>query len=376
MRNPKVAVKWKYIAFVIICSLFLYFFANYSILRPSPLNIHTKEYCIGVLLLVVYFVNAFVLHPLFYQQNRTVAYAVGSVISVLLAIVVEFSWLYSDIMSCIPDVLTSKEAHSYYWGCVWFATLRDSGLLAFTFLLCEFHRSREEGKNTEALLLKSGDQILVKDSARNTILLNYKTIRYCEQEQNVTKIYGKEDNIYFRYGSLKKFKNLFDSEHFIQINRNTLVASRLITAYSDGQLWLDSEKSPFEVSSSFLEQENLRALIPKLDSTSESARGAKQNKTPILENKKTARVLQLITDNPIISAVRLSEITRLSQSTINRILLQLKAEKLVEYVGSKKSGGYRAVGAQTVASETAEHGDREGMAKKEASFKSASLNHV
>lgn len=363
MENPKIAVKWKYIALVIICSLFLYFFANYSILRPSPLNIHTKEYCIGVLLLVVYFVNAFVLHPLFYQQNRAVAYAVGSIISVLLAIVVEFTWLYSDIMSCIPDVLTPKEAHSYYWGCVWFATLRNSGLLAFTFLLCEFHRSQKEGENTEALLLKSGDQILVRDSASNTILLNYKTIRYCEQEQNVTKIYGKEDNIFFRYGSLKSFKNLFGSENFIQINRNTLVASKLISAYSGGQLWLENENTPFEVSSTFLEQADLHALIPKLDSSSESTRGAKQNKTPILENKKTAKILQLITDNPIIPAVRPSEITRFSQSTINRILLQLKAENLVEYVGSKKSGGYRVVGA-TQEGETAKTDRQENAIEK------------
>jgi hypothetical protein len=282
MTNSNNSKKWKYFALMITCAIFLYFFTNYSLLRPSPSAFHNKEYCIGVLLLVVYFVNAFVLHPLFYQQNRTVAYAVGSVISVLFTIVVEFSWLYSDIMSCIPDVLTSKEAHSYYWGCVWFATLRNSGLLAFTFLLCEFFRSQAEEKNTEALLLKSGDQILVKDSASNTILLNYKTIRYCEQEQNVTKIYGKEDNVYFRYGSLKSFKNLFGSEHFIQINRNTLVAGKLISAYSGGQLWLENENTPFEVSSTYLEQADLQALIPKLDSSSERARGGKaeQNTNP------------------------------------------------------------------------------------------------
>lgn len=97
MENPKIAVKWKYIALVIICSLFLYFFANYSILRPSPLNIHTKEYCIGVLLLVVYFVNAFVLHPLFYQQNRAVL-----MLSVLSSVC--FWRLLSNLRGCIPTL--------------------------------------------------------------------------------------------------------------------------------------------------------------------------------------------------------------------------------------------------------------------------------
>ena len=75
------------------------------------------------------------------------------------------------------------------------------------------------------------------------------------------------------------------------------------------------------------------------------------------------QVLQLITDNPIIPAVRLSEITRFSQSTINRILLQLKAENIVEYVGSKKSGGYRVVGA-TQEGETAETDQQENAIEK------------
>ena len=35
------------------------------------------------------------------------------------------------------------------------------------------------------------------------------------------------------------------------------------------------------------------------------------------------------------------ERTHFSQSTVNRILGQLKADGLIEYAGSKKTGGYR-----------------------------------
>ncbi len=37
------------------------------------------------------------------------------------------------------------------------------------------------------------------------------------------------------------------------------------------------------------------------------------------------------------------ERTHFSQSTVNRILGQLKADGLIEYDGSKKTGGYRVV---------------------------------
>ena len=66
----------------------------------------------------------------------------------------------------------------------------------------------------------------------------------------------------------------------------------------------------------------------------------KKEKGDSMDNKNTQSVYQIIIENPFISAVKLADQTRLSQSTINRILKQLKDEGLVEYVGSKKTGGY------------------------------------
>jgi hypothetical protein len=276
------------------------------------------------------------------------AYAVWSVISLLLAIIAEFSWLYSDIMDCLLDTLTLKDALSYYWVCISFASLRDAGLISFTFLLCEFFRNQTNEKDTETLLLKSDDKLLVKDLENNSILLNYKTIRYCVQEQNITKIYGKENNVYFRYGSLKNLKDLFGNEYFIQINRNTLVAIRLIKKCSEGQLWLVNENTPFEVSPAFQEQKGLQMISPKADSSSESEENPTPGKASVLENKKNADIFQIITDNPEISAVRISELTHLSLSTVNRILKQLKDEHRIEYTGSKKTGGYHTLPAKDI----------------------------
>jgi len=37
------------------------------------------------------------------------------------------------------------------------------------------------------------------------------------------------------------------------------------------------------------------------------------------------------------------ELRSISQATVNRILKKLKDEGLIEYVGSKKTGGYHAI---------------------------------
>ena len=65
-------------------------------------------------------------------------------------------------------------------------------------------------------------------------------------------------------------------------------------------------------------------------------------KKPV-DNKKRQDVFHIISENPIISAVKLAELSQLSQSTVNRTLKQLKDEGLIEYVGSKKTGGYMMV---------------------------------
>ena len=117
MTYPNFSSKWKYLVLIIVCAIFLYFFTNYSMLRPSSPNARNKEYFIGLLLICVCTLNGFVLHPLLFQKNKTTAYVGYTVISLLAALVVEFTWLYSDIMGCILGNFTQKEAHHYYLGC-------------------------------------------------------------------------------------------------------------------------------------------------------------------------------------------------------------------------------------------------------------------
>ena len=340
MTNSMFSAKWKYLTHIIICAVFLYMFCNNSLLRPSSHTAQNKEYCLGVLLLVICYLNAFVFHPLFFQRNKTIIYLVSTFGSVLIALVVECLWLYPDIMNCVQNSLPPHEARLYYWGCVFFVFLRDIGLMSFTFLITEFFRNRYNEKNAEKLVLQSENKLFVKDTADNIVLLNYKDIRFCEQEQNTTKIYGKEDQVFFRYGSLKSFQDMFEEGSFLQTDRKTLVAKTRIRKYSDGQLLLADGNKPFEVSPLFRNQKELLSFEVRSKNPQREGEN-KKGKNDSTENKRAMDVYQLIADNPGVSAVSISKRIQHSLSTVNRILAQLKKEGLIEYVGSKKTGGYR-----------------------------------
>ena len=343
MIYSMISPKWKHLTHIILCAAFLYLFCNNTLLRPSFPNAQNKEYCLGVMLLLLCYMNAFVFHPMFFQRNKTTAYLVSTFGSMLVGLTVECLWMYPGIMNCIRETMSAKDARSYYLGCVFFVSLRDIGLMSFTFLVCEFYRNRHNEKNTEKLVLQSENKLFVKDLTGNTVLLNYKDIRFCEQEQNITKIYGKEGRIFFRYGSLKSFQEMLAEGFFVQINRKTLVAKTQIQKYVDGQLWLADEKEPLEVSLAFRNQKEL--LISEVRSKNQKKEGEKNSKgkDTSTENKRATEVFRIIASNPGISAVSISEKIQQSLSTVNRALRQLREEGLIEYTGSKKTGGYRVV---------------------------------
>lgn len=56
------------------------------------------------------------------------------------------------------------------------------------------------------------------------------------------------------------------------------------------------------------------------------------------------RIKSLIAENPGISAMRIVEMSDKSESTIRRTLALLKKQGILEYRGSKKTGGYYAIG--------------------------------
>ena len=60
-----------------------------------------------------------------------------------------------------------------------------------------------------------------------------------------------------------------------------------------------------------------------------------------LEKSASQLVLDYINGHPGCKGSDITQFCRLSLSSVNRTLKQLRDEGLIEYVGSKKTGGYR-----------------------------------
>ena len=134
-------------------------------------------------------------------------------------------------------------------------------------------------------------KITVEDAGGNTVLLRTNSILYCEQEENYTKIYCKDNQAFTRYGSLTKTLSLLGTELFVQINRKTIVLKKSITSYENGMLWVSGDGNPFEVSTAYQHLFSDSATAKKND---EKTDGNPQQK----ENQKETVIYRLVAENP------------------------------------------------------------------------------
>lgn len=337
------------IAQLVFCILFLFLFVNNSMLRPSAPGIHHKEYFIGAILLVMIYTNALFLYPKYYRCHRIAQYVLLSLLCIIVTLVAEFAWIYNDVIGELRTVLSERDAQAYFWGCTFFVFLRNAGFLAVTFLLCDIIWLRHKENRYDRMLAEKTGNITVEDVGGNTVLLKTNSIIYCEQEENYTKIYCKNNQAFTRYGSLTKTHSLLGTESFVQINRKTIVLKKSIASYNNGMLWILGEEKPFEVTTAYQYLFPDPIAVKQTDEkTPDTGNGGKETggEAHQKEIQKDNVIFQLVTENPGISAVQLASKSQLSQSTTNRIIARLKKQGLIRHVGSNKTGGYEAANGE------------------------------
>ncbi|MBO7647423.1 MAG: winged helix-turn-helix transcriptional regulator [Bacteroidales bacterium] len=325
------------------CGLFLYLFVKNALLRPACESPNT-EVLIGLSLVALVYVNAYIFHPLLYRKNQTLLYIIATLLSVSAALAVELFLAYPQLLVSLGETVGMSKARNILLWTLPFVLSRDMGLVSFSFLICEFLATRRYGETVKKLVLDEKNLLLANDEEGNPALVAIGNIRFYVQERNYGKIFCGEGKPLFYYGSLKQFLLLDDGAQFVQVSRNTLVATAHILSYKNGSLLLENEKDPFPVSPTFMEEvrQKLSDIKPNME-TGAPASGIKQKGKDNHLEKKRKSILNCIAKEPGVSSVSLSAITGFSHSTVNRILGQLKKEGLIEYRGSKKKGGYFVV---------------------------------
>lgn len=377
---------FRFAAQVICATVVILVFGNFCRLRHIAWPCLYKEYLSGVIALVPVFLNFYVFFPLFYLKNKNTNYLILTCLSVIIACLGEMWMVYPQIYS-VAMYHSTAEAASYSVFidglCVLF---RDSAFVCFAFLvkaLCENRQYRHEMESQVLVShhqiqaqmdenLISGNNEISADNQPDTlttektktaqkqlrgksfeekemVLLDVDNILYCQQDHNYTYMYLVDGQRYFRYGSLQEVMGLLTDANGVQISRNTFVLYRHIVRYDHEAVYLRNPHTDKEngLSISSYYRESAQSLLGqhfrKVVTENRKQRKEFSDITSDKRRKQTASVYSFIANHPGCSAVEIKKHKHLSISTIQRIVVILKRRGMVEYRGSKRSGGYYAV---------------------------------
>ena len=269
-------------------------------------------------------------------------------------------------------MITNNSPQEYYVIMVILLFLRDTCFVFFFFLINLLESTYDENKDVNILLQNTNELLVARTDDKNKTLVTVRSadIAYCQQNENYAYMYLINGTKVYRNCSLKNLYELLTPSKAVRISRKTLVPYRHIESYDNRSVYvIVSDKDlpiGLEITDSYRQQalqllkkhcsfdKNIETETHPVITTVSAAQkssNAQQTRDTVQacdsdknEDKQTASmVLSFISEHPDCKGSDIAEHLHVSLSTVNRILAQLKAEGLVEYVGSKKTGGYQAV---------------------------------
>ena len=384
---------WNLFALLTFSILVILFFGNFTTLRLPALGAMYKEYLTGVIVLVIFYANRYFLYPYYYLKNRKVNFMIISISCLIAAVFIESFLIYPQIYGILQKSYPEQRVVKYIIIFALYMFLRDAAILFTSFAWCEFERSLRKNDSYEMRIRELANEIPIdqiqedkdtnmagtestpssEDLAQEDVdnpnsslseipefrlFLSLNKIWYCEQARNATIIHDINDNLYLRYGSLKKIITLIGFENVIQITRDIVLIKKYIQHVEKDQVVIENpishDTKSFQWSTVFFKEEYLSMKVMADDlsldqnATLQSADNDKktnysEQRLTLLNQKKAKSVYKYISKHPFCKSDSIGKETHISTGTLHRILAQLKADGLIEYVGSKKTGGYRAV---------------------------------
>ncbi len=374
-------------------------------LRLPAVGALYKEYLSGCIVLLLFYFQKMVIYPKI-RFGIITRYLWIGLFAAMIAATLEMLLVFPQVMEILMSNYSKKESFRVLLSFSLFIFLRNVAILVVSYFVSEFKnqkqlcntyeiRIRENSKEipvvpveekirkeliafpssskeqttfvTEETSEESGQSPCDTNSATADYLdeLRYLPIAkiwYCIQMKNTLFVYSLDNRLYFRSHSLKKFKNLIGEHFFFQVSKDTLVMRKYISNVSDRFVEttnpITKEKRTFDISDAYLTDELIfwkpeKNIVnhEQLDDshiTKESKPTEYANRPNPLKEKRIKTIYSYISKHPYCKNPAISEKTKIPVGTVNRILADLKDAGLkdaglIEYVGSKKTGGYQAV---------------------------------
>lgn len=335
---------------VLFCVSLLWFFTQNAFLRPYA-GSASKEIITGLLLLGSMYANYFLLYPKLYEQNAHILYWLSLAAVVFFIAFLDLAIAYSYISKCNASTIGAVGFLNYFAKRLLFIAGRNLAFNFFPFMFKERKQLQQTLESEIKVVYKDTQLIDIIDDEKNVCLIPKDSIYYCLQNGNYTWIYTVENKRHTRPGSMKHLEQLFGKEDFIRISKKLLLPYQYIKRCRENEVFM--KKMPWqEVPLSFKidssdNEEIAERIINRLrafrDSKTDNKALPRKARKPVQPSEeKINAVLLYIQEHPGCRCSEISAQTNFSSSSVERCIAELRKQGLVEHIGTKKDGGYRA----------------------------------
>lgn len=231
---------------------------------------------------------------------------------------------------------------------------RDFALLVIVGLIADnislLGKQREENHE----LLRARNQLIAKKQGM-IYVIDFATIYRCQQNKNYVTLFSIDGQRYKKRISLKDLEDLLREKGFVRISKSDLISLSAIKKCEDNLLVLRKEVTTntksITIGTKYVETavpDILQFLQNNPESEPETDDSKKEQSDDCKQGSNNPSPKEIIIQQYISShrGCKLDEIiagTKIPKSTLTRYLKELQHQGLIEYVGSKKTGGYRVV---------------------------------
>lgn len=355
---------------LLFCTFTVLFFRMNSFLRPLSYGALYKECIAGLIVLSVFYMNYFLLFPKLYEKRRFGSYITISLVVLAIASLAEVRLVYPQVYGIVEKM--NIDFRRYFANQTVMIFLRDSCFFLFSFMLSVIHSLIGDKRDLYRFLQDQKHLIVAKELQNKiNVTLDYEDITHCQQIENYAYINLLNGKRYTRNCTLSDLSDDIGPNYCTRISRNIVVMYAHIQSFDPNTVFVQTHEGivGFNITNHYREKafSQLKSHVCGYNVVSSNEAKTKVNSenpqtSPLLkespdteqtplnpETKNFAdtltiqQVLSFLKENPGCKGSDIIRHFNFSLRTANRILAQLKADGLIEYIGAKKTGGYYVV---------------------------------
>lgn len=348
---------------LLFCTCIILFFRFNSLFRPIANGAFYKEYVAAAIVLSVFYFNFYFLYPQLYIKRRYVSYVITSFFILIVASLAEETLVFRQVFEIAQHL--NINFHVYFTLQTIMLLIRDSCFFFFSFFVSTVYFLNKEKDEINQHLSSHNHLIIAKGSHNLTVTIHINDIAYCQQNANYTNIYLSNGMCYTRNCSMSVLAEDLGPLCSVRISRSVIAMFAYIQSFDEKTVYIQTHEGEkgFNITHSYRDQalaqlnahfkdkdemKNLAITGEKNDTFFEETKdmeieAIQNDATQAMKKNVLKPILEYIKERPGCKSSDLTDHIHISRSTVNRTLKQLKDEGLIEYVGSKKTGGYMMV---------------------------------